>query len=107
LEDKGRAEARRYPRFRLEVDITVHSVVGGPMPGHTLEISEVGISALLPVELPVGEFVGLDINLPFGPVSVRAVVRDRNVFRHGFEFVQPIPAQDLITRYCSRLTRFD
>ena len=44
------------------------------------------MSAILPIEVPVGETVDLRINLPLGSVDQRAVVRNRNAFRHGFEF---------------------
>jgi hypothetical protein len=45
---------------------------------------------ILPVELLNGEEVGLQIKLPSGTKTCRAIVRHRNVFRHGFEFVQPL-----------------
>jgi PilZ domain len=60
------------------------------LPGRTLDISEFGMAAILPVELQEGEEVELQIRLPGNTVTVRAIVRDRNVFRHGFEFVQPL-----------------
>jgi len=42
------------------------------------------------MELHVGEIVELVIKLPIAPAATRAIVRGRNVFRHGFEFVQPL-----------------
>ena len=60
------------------------------MPGRTLDISESGMSAILPVELRMGETVELRIKLPITVATVRAVVRNRNVFRHGFEFLKPM-----------------
>ena len=47
------------------------------------------ICALVPIELPIGEVVRLEIKLPLGPVNVVAGVQNRNISRHGFEFVQP------------------
>jgi len=36
--------------------------------GHTVDISESGISAMLKmIEVPLGEVVELDFTLPFGP----------------------------------------
>jgi hypothetical protein len=78
---------------KLELDVIVRSKRAGLVPGRTLNISEFGLSAILPVELSVGEAVELDIKLPFVPASVGAVVRNRNVFRHGFEFEEPIRFQ--------------
>ena len=92
-------EARRYARFRLGVDVTVHSKTLGLIPGMTIEVSEAGMSAILPVELPVGETVELHINLPFGEVDMQAVVRERNAFRHGFEFADHKVARQRIAPY--------
>jgi len=80
------AKTRRHARFKLEVDVTVRSPTLGLIPGMSIEMSESGMSAILSVEVPVGETVDLRINLPLGPVDRRAVVRNRNAFRHGFEF---------------------
>jgi hypothetical protein len=52
----------------------------------SVEMSESGMSAILPVEVPLGETVGLRISFPLGSVEQGAVVRSRNAFRHGFEF---------------------
>jgi len=68
------------------VDVTVYSQTTGLVPGRTVEMSEQGVSVILPVHLPVGEIVELHIQLPQGPVNVCAAVRNRNVFRHGMEF---------------------
>ena len=83
-------ENRRHPRATLEVDIVVHSKMAGPVPGRTLEISESGISAILAVELSIGEAVELEVNLPLERLNVKAVVRNKNIFRHGFEFARAV-----------------
>jgi hypothetical protein len=94
LENEERHESRRYPRLKLDVDVTVYSQTAGMVPGRTVEMSEQGVSVLLPVHLPVGEIVELHIQLPLGPANVRAAVRNRNVFRHGLEFLQSKAEQD-------------
>jgi hypothetical protein len=96
-------EARRDLRFRLYVDVKILSPSFGSLLGKMLEISERGFSTTLPVELPVGEIVELDLALRIGPVNVRATVRDRNAFRHGFEFVEPNPALHSIRENCCLL----
>jgi len=98
LQTQTRIEARRYPRVPLEVGVDIYSQQGAIVPGRTLDISESGISVLVPIELPIGEVVTLEIELPLGPVSVRAVVRNRNIFRHGFEFVQSDIGRELIKK---------
>jgi len=82
-------EKRRHPRRELEVELTVLRE-NDLLPGRTIDISESGMSAILPVELREGEEVELQIKLPGNTLTTRAVVRDRNVYRHGFEFAQPL-----------------
>lgn len=93
-----RKEGRRSPRIRMEVDVVVVSQKSGLVPGHTLDISESGISAVLPIDLPIGEVVRLEIRLPLEPVTVRAIVRNRNIFRYGFEFEQPDTGRELLKK---------
>src|SRR5579864_8479081 len=78
-------------RFELEVEVTV-CTDSGLFPGRTHDISESGMSAILPAELREGQEVELQIRLPGSTETIRAIVRHRNVFRHGFEFVQPLHA---------------
>lgn len=92
-------DARRAPRIRLEVDVSIHSQEAGEVAGRTLDISESGISATLPVELPIGEVVKLEIRSRLKPVMVGAVVRNRNVFRYGFAFEQPGTGRELIKKF--------
>ncbi len=72
--------------------------------GRTVDISESGISALLRVEVPVGEVVRLEFKLPLGDVDVLALVRQRNAFRYGFQFVDSNTKQDVIARTCRELS---
>jgi hypothetical protein len=74
----GTPDARRLPGFRLEVDTKINTKRCGA--GATVDISEFGVSALLKLEVPLGEFVELQFMLPYGPVTVYAVVRQRSAF---------------------------
>ena len=89
-------KARRSPRILLDVDVNIYSQKAGLVPGRTLDISESGIAVMLPVELPIGEAVKLEISFPLEPATVGAVVRNRNVFRYGFEFEPPDTGRELI-----------
>jgi PilZ domain len=82
-------EKRRHQRIEMEVEVVVRTD-NELLPGRTHDISESGMSAILPVELREGQEVELQIRLPSGTQTARALVRHRNVFRHGFEFVQPL-----------------
>jgi hypothetical protein len=96
-------EARRHPRFKLEVDICVYPRECPVVRGHTADISEAGLSAMLRVEVPVGEVVRLEFSLPGGDVEILAMVCQRNAFRYGFQFVEASSSKDVIGRTCRQL----
>jgi PilZ domain-containing protein len=107
VETQDRVEGRLYPRFKLDANLKIRSRIGGLLSGYVLDISESGISAMLPIEVAMGEVVELDFELPLGRVNVRAVVRERNAFRYGFQFVQPNAAHQLIADACGSLAPCD
>lgn len=96
-------DARRHPRFKLEVDICVYPRNTEAVRGHTVDISESGISAMLRDEIPLHEVVRLEFTLPHGAVEVHALVRQRNAFRYGFQFLESAEAPDVIGRTCRDL----
>lgn len=96
-------EARRHPRYKLETPIRIYPRNAPFVRGDTVDISESGISAMLRVEVPLGEVVRLEFSLPFGDVEVHALVRQRNAFRYGFQFVEASSAHDVIGRTCRQL----
>src|SRR5580698_7869322 len=96
-------DVRRQARFRVEVDISVNSQTCGMLKGYTVDISECGISAMLGLEVPLAEVVELVFTLPYGPVKIHAVVRQRNAFRYGFQFFHSSPAHEVIRRTCRDL----
>jgi hypothetical protein len=101
---RGVVDARRQPRFKIEVEIRVTSRTCGMLKGHTVDISDSGISALLTIEVPIGEIVELDFTLPFGPVKIYAMVRQRNAFRYGFQFMELTAAHAAIHATCRHLS---
>ena len=96
-------DVRRHPRFKIEVDIKINSKTCGTLKGHTVDISESGISAMLRIEVPLGEVVELDFYLPLGPIKIYAVVRQRNAFRYGFQFVESSAAHEIVQSTCRQL----
>jgi hypothetical protein len=96
-------DARRSPRFPLQIDISVYSRTTGVSTGRTVDISESGISAMLTADVPVGEIVQLDFLLPSGPVNICATVRQRVAFRYGFHFVDQSVVNDDIWATCRQL----
>jgi hypothetical protein len=101
--DRVLIDKRHQPRFKLEVKIRVSSRTSGLLRGHTVDISESGISAILRNEVFVGEVVELEFTLPFGLVNIYAIVRQRNAFRYGFQFVETLSTKALIQSTCRQL----
>jgi hypothetical protein len=101
--DRKSLEKRSLPRYKLEVEIKITSHTRGVLKGYTVDISESGISAMLMIEVPVGELVKLDFTLPLGPVTIYAMVRQRNAFRYGFQFIHSDVIQAMICPTCHRL----
>jgi PilZ domain len=101
--DREFTEARQHPRFGMEVDVQVYARNASVVRGHSVDISESGLSAMLRDEVPVGEVVRLAFALPAGNVEVHAFVRQRSAFRYGFQFMEASAAQDLINRTCRQL----
>jgi c-di-GMP-binding flagellar brake protein YcgR len=97
------ADARRHPRFKLEVEIRVYPRNSPVVRGHSVDISESGISAMLKVEVPLNEVVRLEFDLPLGSVEVPAVVRQKSAFRYGFQFLEASTAKETIGRTCAAL----
>jgi hypothetical protein len=96
-------EARRHPRYKLEIDIRVYARNTAVVRGHTVDISQSGISLMLRDEVAIGEVVRLEFTLPLGEVEVHAVARQRSAFRYGFEFVDPSSVEHIIGRTCRQL----
>lgn len=100
---RSAVDARREPRFRIDVEIRVNSRTCGLQIGRTVDISLSGISAMLKIEVPLGEMVELEFTLPFGSVTTYAMVRQRSAFRYGFQFVESITAHHIIRATCRYL----
>lgn len=96
--------ARIEPRFPLVVDVTVRSRTCGVLTGYTADISESGISAMLKIDVPLSEIVELNFTLPIGQVKVHAIVRQREAFRYGFQFLASAAVQEIIRTACRQLS---
>jgi PilZ domain len=102
----GHPAHRRHSRHHLALPLNLWRSAGaGTMiPGIALEISESGISVILPEQLPLGEQVEFTLPLPGGQLRAAAVVRNKAMFRYGFEFAFLTSAQQqLIKDTCAAL----
>jgi thymidylate synthase ThyX len=103
-----KSSTRRYARYRTEMPLIVR-VLGQDgymrIHGRCFEIAENGLGAVITSEFSAGEMVSLEFCIPGSSEMVlRAVVRHRMGFLHGFEFVGLLPEQcDQIKAYCRTL----
>jgi len=94
---------RRIPRYpvAIPVDITVlRSGTTASIPGRSLDLGEGGVAAVLAAELQLGEWVGVQFQLPNAAqaLQTKAVVRHHNQLRCGFEFQGLSPDQRSMIR---------
>jgi hypothetical protein len=104
-----KSSTRRYARYRTEVPLIV-KMLGREgyvrIHGRCFEIAEAGLGAVITSELAAGEMVTLEFSIPKveEPFVMRAVVRHRMGFLHGFEFIGALPEQsEMIQEFCQKL----
>ena len=93
-------EARRHPRYKLDIDVRIYPRNAPVIRAHSVDISESGISAMLRTEVPLGEVVRLEFSMPTGDVEIHALVRQRSAFRYGFQFLEAVSQLEVIQRAC-------
>ena len=85
---------RRWERFAVDIRLKASFKRNG-MPlmvfGRGSDVSQGGMAAYIPSELPTGTSVDLELSLPYvggeQPIRIVAMVRNRNGFRYGLEYV--------------------
>jgi PilZ domain len=97
-------EQRANPRFGLDAPLRIHFRTGELILGRTVDISESGVSVMVPLEITIGQQIELDFKLPCGSINVHAVVKNKNAFRYGLEFVLTDKERTIIRRGCSDLS---
>ena len=109
VERVHKSSTRRYARYRTELPLIV-KVLGQEgylrIHGRCFEIAENGLGAVVTSEFRPGEMVSLELSIPkVAELQVlRAVVRHRMGFLHGFEFVGILPDQaSQIRSFCRTL----
>ncbi len=82
---------RRFNRYKLDIRVTITRENDGHHSffGRCRHLGEGGLGAILAGELPVGDTVTVEFTLPGQkePMRMRAAVRHRHGFHHGFEFL--------------------
>jgi hypothetical protein len=101
--DPSPNEQRGHLRFVLEVPLRIRCRTGELISGRTVEVSQSGISAIVPLDILVGQAVELGFLLDGGLIAVQALVKNKSAFRYGFEFVLGNQEREIITRGCKAL----
>jgi hypothetical protein len=106
---KAVRNTRRYPRYALDVRMTVQVFRGGEVSyfwGRSTEFGQDGIGGTLTGELSVGEVVSLGFPLQTSPLPlrVRAIVRYQIGLHYGFEFLTlTVGQRAAVQATCERL----
>jgi PilZ domain len=85
---------RRWERYAVDIRLKASFKRNG-MPlaifGRGSDVSQGGMAAYIPSELAVGANVELELSLPYvsgeQPIRITVIVRNRNGFRYGLEYV--------------------
>ena len=107
--DRPDRSSRRFPRYPLNVNLSIHVFRSGEsisLWGRSNELGEDGIGATMTGALESGEVVSMELSLPTvgHPIKFRALVRYRDGLRHGFEFLALSGTQrEDIRRVCEML----
>jgi hypothetical protein len=96
-------DRRLHARLSWKVPLRIRCRSGELLLGRTVEVSESGRSAIVPLVLAVGQAVELGFELPSRVMSVHATVKNQSAFRYGFEFVLGHEEREIITRDCREL----
>ena len=87
-------QERRWPRYKI--DVPVRAVIHKPdrtmiRDGRGMEMSEGGMVLYAGILLNPGDLLEIEFDTPT-PSRLPAIVRSRNGFCFGLEFIAPLPA---------------
>ena len=104
---------RRHPRYRADFPLTATALDEQgyfESQGRCSDIAHAGMGAVLTSNAQPGDVLALKLQLPncTQALSVRAIVRYRNGFVHGLEFLGLTPEQhSSIDEFCATLAQAD
>jgi hypothetical protein len=97
---------RRWERHDVTLSVNITTVMNGEVAsfnGQACDLSKGGLRLFLTRVLELGASVQMEFKLPYYSMDlvVRGVVRNRNGFTHGVEFICATPyQQEMIERTC-------
>jgi len=105
-QSRGGDRKRRWERHDLSIPVSVTVLLNGgrfSFRGEACDIGSGGMRLFLTRELDPGVSVTLEFLIPYNTTElvVRGVIRNRDGFTHGVEFVNPSSyTQQMIERTC-------
>ena len=102
----GSEDDRRWERQSVVIPVNITVILEGEkhsFRGRASDISRGGMSLFLTRELPFGTSMKLEFLMPYNTTEliVQGVIRNRDGFTHGVEFLNPTAQQQqLIERTC-------
>jgi hypothetical protein len=102
----SRLHARRWERYEISITVSVTMVVNGERSnfrGEACNISKGGLRLFITRELELGASVNLEFLIPYHATElvIRGIIRNRDGFNHGVEFLNPtLQQQEIIERTC-------
>ena len=101
-------DRRRWSRYELDISLIARLAANRTriFSGRVLDLSHGGVSALIAADLRLGDVVELHFSLPYAVthVLVESVVRSRERYRYGLEFVHVTASdQKTIDMACNAL----
>jgi len=108
-DEESEKTKRRWERFKVELRVSLSVWRNGKelrFNGTANDISEGGMRLFVAADLYPGETIDFDLSLKYsGKVSLKGVIRNRDRFEYGVEYLQPTAAvKDAITRNCRALS---
>jgi hypothetical protein len=86
---------RRHPRISANILVRVYIDGRQSTAARGHDVGAAGMAVYAPIELAIGTPVNLSLQLPNSKIElgIRAIVRNRNGFRYGVEFVELTPTE--------------
>jgi len=97
---------RRWARYKIDIRLKVSFSTEGKKTsafGRANSLSRGGIGAYIPVSIPVGATVSLEMTFPYSATEARldAVIKTCEGFRYGLEFTRvPDEVQAMLVKNC-------
>ena len=110
---KQKSWRRRHPRYRADFPLKATALREdgyAEIQGRCSDIGQGGMGTVLNGEVPPGEVVSLELQLPSSlkSLAIRAIVRYQKGFVHGLEFLGLSDEQQLaINSFCTGLEPSD